>query len=284
MFYFFRKLTLTLHIMKKFTQKFFIMLFLLLGSICSYAQSILYTDVDPDSTVSAAVGAQAKFYLDLDQNLAVDMVLTHWNLSATLKTISLECYIDNEVITDGSSGHYPKALNLDDMIDPNSTTWYDPSAPVSLNQTTSTDTVGNWQGVTDKYLGIRLKSTGEYFYGWIRLDVPALPTEFTIKDYACRNAAGVGILAGDITGISEEQEQDRYQIMVMPGTLIIKLIAEDNIAGIVNIVNLTGQTVYSGTLNAETTTISGINLNKGIYFLYLYFNNRPHTAKILYRY
>ncbi|MFC2101181.1 T9SS type A sorting domain-containing protein [Bacteroidota bacterium] len=264
------------------TMRFYI-LFVLLSftiSIFSNAQSIIYTDVNPDSTVVANVGEQAKFFLDIDHNFSNDFVVIHWLVSASWKAVALECYIDNEVMV--STGDLPKALNLNDVIAPNSSTWYNPSSPIYLNQTNGTTTVGNWQGVTDKYLGIRLKSTGEYFYGWIRLNVPAIPNSFTMKDYAYKTAAGVSLLAGDVTGI-EEAEPDRYQIMVTPGSIIVEFNEPGVDQGVINILNINGQTMYTGTLNSVKTTISGLNLSQGIYFVYLYFNDKVHTTKFWYR-
>lgn len=75
-------------------------------------------------------------------------------------------------------------LNQGDMISPNS----------------------NWNGdawnigaITDKYLGIRIGTAGNYKYGWIKASRTAAGV-WTIKSYAFQNTLNTAIAAGDMGG------------------------------------------------------------------------------------
>jgi hypothetical protein len=55
---------------------------------------------------------------------------------------------------------------------------------------------GHWTGGGDHFLGVRIRKAGQWYYGWIRLDVDAGGKSVTIKDYACNMLSEVDIKAG----------------------------------------------------------------------------------------
>ena len=61
---------------------------------------------------------------------------------------------------------------------------------------------GFWLGVEDKYLGLRIDIGGQWYYGWLRLDVGEIGEFVTVKDYAFEATPNVPISAGDM-GISQ---------------------------------------------------------------------------------
>ncbi len=57
--------------------------------------------------------------------------------------------------------------------------------------------LGEWiNGVTNGYLGIRIKINNKWHYGWIRMDVPIGAQQLTIKDFAYNLEAEQGIYTG----------------------------------------------------------------------------------------
>ena len=57
--------------------------------------------------------------------------------------------------------------------------------------------LGEWiNGVTNGYLGIRIKINNQWHYGWVRMDVPVNAQQLTIKDYAYNLKAAQGIYTG----------------------------------------------------------------------------------------
>src|SRR5262249_35063274 len=57
--------------------------------------------------------------------------------------------------------------------------------------------VGYWQnGVQDGYAGLRINLNGDFYYGWVRLDVDAAAQWMIVKDYAINTIADSAILAG----------------------------------------------------------------------------------------
>jgi len=56
---------------------------------------------------------------------------------------------------------------------------------------------GAWKGYPDKYLGIRIKSADQFYYGWIKISSGSTKPEIIIHDFAYRKTAGVLIKAGD---------------------------------------------------------------------------------------
>jgi hypothetical protein len=63
-------------------------------------------------------------------------------------------------------------------------------------------TEGDWPNSSDRYLGLRIISNGQTYYGWARLSVFVDKSEasFKIKDYAYESTPGKSIHAGDIGG------------------------------------------------------------------------------------
>ncbi len=59
--------------------------------------------------------------------------------------------------------------------------------------------VGDWNNVSNKYLGVKFKISGAVHYGWVRLSVtgfPGVTTRITVHDYAYEITANTAILAG----------------------------------------------------------------------------------------
>ena len=203
---------------KQLLKKFSVfMVTAMLFSVSANAQ-IVYTDVIPDTTVSATTG----FYnLDLNNDGIADFKI--------LRTYAFSCaagncsgYLDNGVkitpfnlneVAD-SVNVYPFALNSGADVKNSGYNWASAaSQTLEYYHTgrnrggrfgactpcgTSTST-GNWKGAIDKYLGLRFTVGSNLYYGWARLNVSSTGASFTIKDYAYNTVPDQNIIAGSIT-------------------------------------------------------------------------------------
>jgi hypothetical protein len=70
-------------------------------------------------------------------------------------------------------------------------------------------TVGPWDNVTDRYLGLQFKINGKVHYGWARLNVKAPKGKFritaTLTGYAYETIPGKAIIAGATTGPDDSE-------------------------------------------------------------------------------
>ena len=69
--------------------------------------------------------------------------------------------------------------------------------PNFVIDTTITDFYGNFDNVTNKYIGLKVRSGGTFFYGWIRVSTNSDLSSVTVHDWAYENT-GVEIAAGEI--------------------------------------------------------------------------------------
>ena len=161
------------------------------------AGKVVYTDLDPDAL--ALVGS---VFIDMDDDGVPDFEILQ---SSTPLAYFALLYGSRGV---GSGYGFvglpayplnPIALSAGAMIGPS-------AAPMPINtfgtmglqlRTTNLNTVGDWGGATDKYLGVSFNLPDGVHYGWIRCDVPTTYTSVTVKDFAYEGQPGVAIEAGD---------------------------------------------------------------------------------------
>ena len=56
---------------------------------------------------------------------------------------------------------------------------------------------GNWVGIDEKFLGLKLIDDGNTYFGWVRLSVNATGDALTLHDYAFESTPNAPIIAGD---------------------------------------------------------------------------------------
>ena len=156
----------------------------------SFSQ-IIYTDI-PDATPSVT------YPLDLNNdNIADFLIQFDPGIQLMCKPQGSNAYSGNL-----SGGIYlPWALNSGVDICDSSITWYDSINPGTMAWGTS---IGNWVGATDKYLALKLIAGSNTYYGWVRLDVWATSTSFTVKDYAYESTPNNCIVTGQTTTVIYE--------------------------------------------------------------------------------
>ena len=179
--------------------------FLLISTITT--AQIIYTDPNPDINVSG----NATHFVDINNDGLEDFKFLHEDTASGLNGNGLGVaimHLDAEFLggmpAQDPTHYYPYKLNYNTMIDinANGNEWVtkhpDPDFVRVLNLQFNNNTyAGLWVfGVTNEYLGIRIRIDGFWHYGWIRLDVNATATQMLIKDWAYESIAGQGILAG----------------------------------------------------------------------------------------
>jgi hypothetical protein len=235
-----------------------------------YSQ-IIYTDIT-DATPNAT------YPLDLNNDTVVDFLI-QFDLGDKVM-----CKPQNNNAYSGNlSGgvHLPWALSASDNICDTLATWYDSNNPGTMAWGTS---IGNWAGVTDKYLALKLIVGTNTFYGWARLDLPATSTSFTIKDYAFESTPNACIQAGQtILGINENSNKYIFSIFPNPFTssTTLKTIGYLKNATL-TIYNSYGQTLKQlNNISGQTVSFSRDNLPVGLYFIRLTEENKIIAAEKL---
>ncbi|MCH8331642.1 MAG: hypothetical protein IH946_09760, partial [Bacteroidetes bacterium] len=96
--------------------------------------------------------------------------------------------------------HQPFALDFGDTIDANQMDW---SNNNSGHMQLAPGGNGQWHGVSDKYMGLKVWINGNWHYGWVRMDVSSSGSEFTVKDYAYEDIPDQRITAGALPVFAE---------------------------------------------------------------------------------
>lgn len=257
--------------------KFIISLIFIFTSVfCVYAD-IIYTDVNPDSTLRGSLNHPwSQYYIDLNQNGTTDFILTHFYPSNDLYYTEFQS--SNPQIGEIMVDDYDHPLSLDNgmEIDEIHSRWKEVSSFAIYVR-------DNWKGRIDKYLGVRIKIGNNWLYGWIRIDIPEDESYCVLKDFACELEFDKAIKAGEIgnTSISYEKKENNYFPIVMTksSNIIYLNFMEDEFNFKskfekpieVAIYNLFGQCVYKESINPNTSSlkIDIENLAVGIYFIKL---------------
>lgn len=132
---------------------------------------------------------------------------------------------------------------------------------------------GNFAGAGDKFLALKFKIGSELHYGWMRLNVTVDPVVITIKDYAYNATANAAVITGDTatsTGINSIS--DNGNIFAYSFGKMVHITSSEQsimITGI-NIINLSGEVVFSNALNKNNAAIDLNELPDGIYTVQIF--------------
>ncbi len=257
----------------------------ILLTLCSLSikinAQIYYQDISPDVTLST----WNLKVINIDTSTTASLSFsTPGNLSIWEEfdsRIVVNVFSDCEVLM---NGYFPAALNFSQLI-ASTGTWVQPAYAV-LNDGTQ----GNWIGVTDKYLGVRIKTGIQWLYGWIRMDVNTAGTSVTIKDYACNRTPNTSINAGQTTTTRINNFLDATEniISIYPNPSNGAI----NINGIngnvdLRIINIQGKVVFTEELISDNQSYTqGVDLSaypKGIYFIKLTNKNFTKVEKVVFQ-
>jgi len=155
---------------------------------------VIYTDIIPDTTISAIGGY---YDLDLNNDGVPDYKFSRSGYgdfnSVDILRLHDSCFISYYNL-DGCN--FANAYVLNELIG-NSDPWFTENYGVNIANyggITYCMHGGAFPGQTDLYLGLKLIKNGITYFGWVRIDVAIDATWFTLKDYAYDSNP---IIAGD---------------------------------------------------------------------------------------
>lgn len=162
--------------------------------------TIIYTDVNPDVTMIGSDSTANQYYsLDLNNDDTTDFYIRVSFLrfySIRARGVEINSFDVNGVICDSS--RFPLAMNLGDKINSNSN--WAANIANALRSLTGNNWEGNWTTTTDHYLGLKIRSGNNIYYGWVRLRVLVVQgkSSVKVKDYAYNSIPNKRILAGQM--------------------------------------------------------------------------------------
>lgn len=233
---------------------------------------IVYTDLIPDTVISATERELTKsYFLDLDNNGVFEIELRHFNPGGFCG-VEIHRNPDATTYQDviySSGSNTTTALSLSFTIGPNSSTWGFPSS----NFLGSDD----WQ--TDKYMGIRFQKSGEWYYGWVRIVISPDKLSFTVKDYAYNQQANEAINAGQNgSGINEYTVNKNITISIHPNPVSTSTnihFSKSVQNATLKITNVKGQEIKTiSSVFGNSIEMDRENLSNGIYIIQLIQNDK----------
>ncbi|MFN5912555.1 MAG: T9SS type A sorting domain-containing protein [Bacteroidota bacterium] len=179
-----------------------------------------------------------------------------------------------------SAYDYALALNSGDMID-NTLNWIAATNTMAYNVDSANPYNENWNGVTDKYLGLQFTVGGNTHYGWARLDVQAIGDVFTLKDYAFNASPDQGIEAGQTAGLLMEQMESMVHFVNQSDNTVKVVISSALTGGKISVVSASGAVVSSSAVESESFIVDMNGLAAGIYVISAEFNEGAMTKKMI---
>jgi hypothetical protein len=263
----------------------------LVGAAGANAQ-VVYTNVDPDVSVDAAPGVPAGEALDLNNDANPDFALFSGDTIATTGSRVRYTVVapygtaasSNAIAGETPSAYdYALALNSGDMI--NATlNWIAATNTMAYNVDSSNPYNENWNGVTDKYLGLKFVVAGNTHYGWARLDVDAIGDVWTLKDYAYQSTPDSTILAGEggsVNNIGEAAMEQLVHFVNQPNNTVKLMVNEALTEGVISLVSMNGQTISTGKVNGTEYVVDLNGLTAGIYVINAQFAEGSMTKKVI---
>jgi hypothetical protein len=260
------------------------------GAVVSAAGAqaqVVYTDVNPDYSHDAPQNnGFAAYPLDLNNDQTVDFVV------ASRDTVTPNAHVrltfaapygaGNAVAGETPSAYdYALALDINTMVD-STLNWIAATNTMAYNVDSANPYNENWNGVTDKYLGLQFVVGGNTHYGWARLDSYAIGDSIVVKDYAYEATPNVGIMTGNMGASLTETQIENLVKFVNQANNSVKVVVNGNLTnGVVSVISSTGQVVSTDVIKDKTFFVDMNNLSSGIYMVNVTFNEGATTKKII---
>jgi hypothetical protein len=257
----------------------------LVGASGANAQ-IVYTDVNPDF---AHPGNEIGYGLDLNNDANFDFAMfsadTVVTSGARVRYTVIAPYgtaaASNAIAGESPSGYdYALALNSGDMIDA-TLNWIAATNTMAYNVDSNNPYNENWNGVTDKYLGLKFVVAGNTHYGWARLDVQAVADVWTLKDYAFNGTPNGSITAGQMAGVNTMELESLVHFVNQPNNTVKVVVNGGLTEGAITLVSANGQTVSTGNVDSDEYIVDLNGLSAGIYVINAQFAEGSMTKKVI---
>jgi len=229
-------------------------------AINTYA-TIVYTDINPDGMPS---GGGIDFNGDgiNEFNMSSAFYVTYtWSAGGN------NIWANGLPVGQGSGWDEPKPLAFNTVIDNSGNFIGCGDCAISGVSTNPFATMVN----QNKYLGVRLKISGQTHYGWVQLVWDG--TTFIYKDFAYESTPNKAIKAGDkgITSINDKNQDFGFSIYPNPTTNKITIFNKSKtLITKIKIYTVLGKNIDTHKIeNSINITIDVSKLPRGIYFLQL---------------
>jgi hypothetical protein len=253
----------------------------------SATAQITYTDVNPDYTVDDDQDANGFTVaaLDLNNDATPDFILASRDTTTASRTrftlVAPYGTAGNAIAGETPTAYdYALALNLNDMID-NSLNWIATTNTMAYNVASANPYSENWNGVTDKYLGLKFIVGANTHYGWARLDVQAIGDVWTLKDYAFNATPNGGIMAGQVAGVNTMEMESLLHFVNQADNSVKVVINGDLTEGKISLISAAGQVVSTGNVDSNEFNVSLNGLSAGIYVIAAEFAEGTMTKKVI---
>jgi hypothetical protein len=260
------------------------------GAVVSAAGAqaqVVYTDVNPDYSHDAPQNNGFAVYpLDLNNDQTIDFVIVSRDTvtpNATVRlTLAAPYGAGNAVAGENPGGYdYALALDINSMVD-STLNWIAATNTMAYNVDSANPYNENWNGVTDKYLGLKFVVGANTHYGWARLDSYAIGDSVVVKDYAFDATPNVGIMTGAMGASLTETQVENLVKFINKSNNSVQVVLNGNLTnGVVSVVSSTGQVVSSDAITEKTFSVDMNNLSSGIYMVNVTFNEGATTKKII---
>lgn len=158
----------------------------------SFSQ-VQYTDEVPDDNITL----RNEIEVDINQDQNIDFVLSYQanfgNGTLYFGQFTIECFNNNQVAISNDS---VAALSLYDVINEDLNWMGANQANIQYVSNNNDLDIGNWKGLNQGFIGVRIAEGNNYQYGWIRLHRESLISMF-LMDYAFEENPNQAIMAGD---------------------------------------------------------------------------------------
>jgi len=245
---------------------------------------IIYTDVDPDTTISEF---QQGYGVDFNHDDKIDLHITLLsNVGVWVMHLIPDSNADfTYVVYDGEEA----SVLVDNDYISESSDFYrlgDGWGSLLYGYWEDSGEFGNWTGIQeDKYLGIKFEINDDFHYGWIKLSTIIHDydnMEFTLKGFAYNTIANEGIKAGDTGQVGVAiNEISKLIVYPNPAKDIINL-PSFVVDGVISISDISGRIVWQNdTQSTLNQSIDISTFNSGLYIMHVQVENRVYIAKFL---
>ena len=146
---------------------------------------------------------------------------------------------------------------------------------------------GNWQNVSGKFMGLKIKVGSDFYYGWIKLGVSiaSYSVSITIMEYAYNSIPNQPILAGQttVTGITENSFASSINIFPNPANNYLTIALGNNTKKVdVTIADITGKIIYTNiATNTQKVEVNTKDFVEGIYVVQIQIADFKATKKLI---
>lgn len=236
-------------------KRFFAILFIAFLTLGSSAQinHIDFEDIDGNANFSQT--------FDIDNDGTDDFTIASgdFGLGASFGIAPLN---SNEIVNVSFSG--PAAMLVDESINSDSAWSGFGSQAFFMNWFNTGFITGNWQGVTDRFVGLKYNANDGVHYAWLRMDVTN-DAEWTIKDYAYNTVPDAEIAAGQTMVLGNDKEfSSDVNVYACNNEILIKNLPEE---ATYELYSITGQRVSNGIAQRMNHSIEAYRMSTGIYVL-----------------